>query len=332
MNPAATSAETVAEYEAVRHAVGVADRGTPGLLEVTGKDRVGFLHAMLSNDIKALRGGQGCQAAFLDVHGKVQALVVVLAVDDRLLVLTPPGDAARVFEMLDKYLFSEKAYFRDASGELGAILVAGPETPALLGRLGVASPPEAAWSHVTAEIAGVATRVVAGGGETGEREAWLLVPAADGARVLDAAAAAGARAAGAAALEALRIEAGWPVYGREADDGVLLPELPLLPFVSYTKGCYIGQEVVVRIRDRGHVNRLLRGLVADGDVVPEPGDPVLADGREIGRVTSAAWSPGLKRPVALAIVRREHEPGARVAVRRAERELAASVSALPFGR
>jgi folate-binding protein YgfZ len=325
-------ADVAAEYQAVRHAAGVAERGLPGVLEVTGKDRAAFLHAMLSNDVKGLGPGQGCRASFLDVHGKVQALLVVLALEDRLLVLTPPGDAPRVLEALDRYLFSEKAYFEDRSGETAALLVAGPETPAVLARLGVGAVPEAAWAHAAAEIAGVAGRVVVGGGETGEREAWLLVPAAEAARVREAAAAAGARAVGDAALEALRIEAGWPVYGREADDGVLLPELPLLPLVSYTKGCYIGQEVVVRVRDRGHVNRLLRGLVLDGDVVPERGDAVVAGGRDVGRVTSAAWSPGLERPVALAIVRREHEPGAEVAVRRGDREVPARVSALPIAR
>src|SRR5206468_892869 len=112
----------------------------------------------------------------------------------------------------------------------------------------------------------------------------------------------------------------------------LLPEIPHERLVSYTKGCYPGQEVVVRIRDRGHVNRRLTGLVLEGDVVPPGGADVLADGAAVGRVTSATWSLGLGRPIALAFVRREHaEPGRAVAVRVGGRTVAARIAALPVG-
>src|SRR5262245_63319474 len=96
----------VTEYEAVRNAVGLIDHDDAGVLEVTGRDRASFLHAMLSNDIKALAPGRGCAASFLDVHGKVQVLLLVWALDDRLLVITPPGMAAKTVEALDHYLFS----------------------------------------------------------------------------------------------------------------------------------------------------------------------------------------------------------------------------------
>jgi folate-binding protein YgfZ len=135
------------------------------------------------------------------------------------------------------------------------------------------------------------------------------------------------------AWESLRIEAGWPAWGRDVDQSVLLPEIPIERWVSYTKGCYIGQEVVVRIRDRGHVNRHLRGLLIEGEAVPAPGSPVLAGDAEVGRVTSAAWSFGLARPVALAFVRRAHAaPGTRLEVRAGERTVPAVVSDLPLGR
>ncbi|MBI3634910.1 MAG: aminomethyl transferase family protein [Candidatus Rokubacteria bacterium] len=330
----ASYGDPAAEYEAVRQTVGVIDAGTPGILEVTGKDRAAFLHAMLSNDVKALSPGQGCRASFLDVHGKVQALLVLLALDDRILVVTPRAeDAPRLNEALDKYLFSEKAYFRDATGESAAVLLAGPDAPALATRLAGGAPPEAAWSHVAATIDGVSARVVTGAADTGGREVWLLVPAADGSRFVEAARAAGARPVGRAAWESLMIESGTPVYGCDVDDTVLLPEIPLLPYVSYTKGCYIGQEVVVRIRDRGHVNREFRGVLVDGDAVPEPGAAIGAGGRDVGRVTSATLSFGLKRPIALGYVRREHaEPGAAVSVRIGDRDVPATVSALPFAR
>ena len=162
---------------------------------------------------------------------------------------------------------------------------------------------------------------------------WLVSAMADGPRVWQAALAGGARPVGARAHESLRVEAGTPYLGHDVDDTVLLPEIPIEPWVSYSKGCYIGQEVVVRIRDRGHVNRHLRGLVLDGETVPQHGDVVFAGDAEIGRVTTAVWSFGLKRPIALAYVRRQHaEPGTPVTVRSGETNLPSKVSALPFTR
>jgi len=158
------------------------------------------------------------------------------------------------------------------------------------------------------------------------------MPAAAGARAWDAARAAGARPVGLVALESLRIEAGAPRFGHDVDDSVLLPEIPSEHLVSHTKGCYPGQEVVVRIRDRGHVNRLLRGLLLEGDRVPAPGAAVEADGAMAGRVTSATRSIGLDRPIALALVRRAHGPGAHVTVRLDDAAVAATVTALPFSR
>jgi aminomethyltransferase len=300
---------------------------------VTGRDRAAFLHAMLSNDITGLGPGRGCAAALLDVHGKVQAPVVVWALEERLLLIIPPGLAGPTQAVLDKYLFSEKAFLRDATGELALLLLAGPEAPALAGRLAGAEVPAEAWAHVTARIDEVEVRLIRGSGETGEAEVWAMAPGAAGARLWDALVAAGARPVGFTASEALRIETGTPRWGHDLDPTVLLPEIPLLHLVSHTKGCYLGQEVVVRIRDRGHVNRLLRGLLLEGDTVPAPGDLVRSGGAEVGRVTSAAWSLGLKRPVALAFVRRQHaEPGTAVTVEGGGRTLGATVSALPVPR
>ncbi|HEV8142046.1 MAG TPA: hypothetical protein VGQ77_04265, partial [Methylomirabilota bacterium] len=251
---AASYRDIAAEHAAVRGAVGIVDRGHHGLLEVTGRDRAKFLHAILSNDITALAPGQGCAATLLDVHGKVQVLVVVLALDDRLLVITPADLAAKTNEALDTYLFSEKAYFRDATGEEAMHMLAGPEAPALARRLTGALPDDHPWTHTTGTIGRTAVRVVRGSGETGESEIWLMSAAADSVAVWDAARAAGAMAVGASAFESLRIEAGTPAFPEDIGPSVLLPEVPFAHLVSYGKGCYIGQEVIVRIRDRGHVN------------------------------------------------------------------------------
>ncbi len=322
-----------AEYRAVRERVGLVDRGAHGVLAVTGRDRASFLHALLSNDVKALAPGQGCAATLLDIHGKVQVVLLVWALEDRLLLVTPPSTAASTLEALDRYLFSEKAVFEDVTGSLALLMLAGPEAPALAERLAGARPPAAAWSHVTGTLDGAPVRLVSGGRETGESEVWVVAPVAAGAAARAAALAAGAVPVGQAAFDSLRIEAGTLRFPDDIGPAVLLPEVPFADLVSQTKGCYPGQEVVVRIRDRGHVNRHLRGLVLEGGAAPAAGSEVVAGDTVIGAVTSATRSFGLGRPIALAMVRRTHaEPGTAVAVRAGGATVAATVSDLPFRR
>lgn len=325
--------DSAGEYAAVRSAVGLVDRGDLGALAVTGRDRAAFLHAVLSNDVKSLAVGRGCRATLLDIHGKVQVMLVILAAEDELLVLTPPAMAAPTLEAVDRYLFSEKAYFKDVTEDIATLVLAGPDALGLVSRLAGEAPGDAPWSHARAAIDGAEVRLVRGGIETGEAEIWLIAPSGHGRALWRTLIGAGARPVGLAAREALRIEAGTAVHGRDIDGGVLLPEIPSDDLVSYTKGCYVGQEVVVRIRDRGHVNRHLRGLLVDGAEVPPAGSPLFAGEAEIGRVTSAAWSYGLNRPVALGFVRRQHaDPGTAVTVKIGERRVDATVSALPFAR
>jgi folate-binding protein YgfZ len=304
-----------AEYTAVRRACGVLDRSHHGIVEVTGRDRATFLHALLSNDVTGLGPGQGCGATLLDVHGKVQVVLVVWALADRILLVTPPGMATATLEALDHYLFSEKAVLTDLTGSLALLVLAGPDAPAV------------------AEGVEAMARLGRDRGDTGEREAWLAMPTERAGAAWAAAVAAGARPVGLTAFESLRIEAGTPRFGADVGPSVLLPEIPLEPLVSYTKGCYPGQEVVVRIRDRGHVNRHLRGLVLTDDAVPPAGSEVVAGDAVVGAVSSATHSLGLDRPIALAMVRRQHgEPGAAVGVRVGDRVVPATVSALPFAR
>jgi len=323
--------ESLADYRAARDAVGVVDRSDLGVVDVGGRDRAKFLHALLSNDIASLAPGQGCAAALLDVHGKPQVLLVVWALDDRLLLLTPPAMGESTVAALDHYLFAEKVVLADATGERALLMLVGPAADETVKRLTGVVPPDAAWSHVAGSLDGIEARVVRGG-ELDEREVWLAVPSADRTRAWDAVVAAGARPLGAAALESLRIEAGTPRWGTDVDATVLLPEIPFERLVSHTKGCYPGQEVVVRIRDRGHVNRHLRGLLLEGDAIPPHGAEVLADGAVVGQVTSATRSLGLQRPIALAFVKRQHAPGARVTVRAGDATAPATVSDLPFAR
>ena len=272
------------EYAVVRRRVGFLDRGDFGVLELTGRDRASFLHALLSNEVKALGPGQGCAATLLDIHGKVQVVLFVWVADDRIFVVTPPAMAAKTAEALDHYLFSEKVAIEDVSREKTLFVLAGPQaretSDRLMGKLGETP-----------------VRLVSGGGETGEAEVWIMCPLGEAPKVREALTGAGVRPIGREAYESLRIEAGTPLFGHDVDESVLLPEIPSENLLSHNKGCYPGQEVVVRIRDRGHVNRMLRGLALDGDRVPPQGADVAVDDATVGKVTSACRNVARSRPV-----------------------------------
>src|SRR5258705_2061489 len=164
------------EYARVRHQVGVLDRGDFGVLELTGRDRATFLHALVSNEIKALGPGQGCAATLLDVHGKVQVVLLVSVADDRIFVVTPPAMAAKTAEALDHYLFSEKVAIEDVSREHALFVLVGPESRATTERLTGACPPEKPWSHVVAKLGDTPVRLVGGSRETGEDEVGIIGP------------------------------------------------------------------------------------------------------------------------------------------------------------
>jgi folate-binding protein YgfZ len=323
-----------AEYRALCESAGLADRSDLGKVEVTGRDRASFLHGMLTSDVKALAAGQGGPAAFLDAHGKVMSLLVVYALEDRLWLELPPATTEKFLETIDHFLISEKAYLESADAAFAVLSLQGPGARALLEAAGGAALDLAPCAHAAIELSGHPARAMArADGRAPGYHVW--VPAAGAEAAWQALVAAGARPVGADALEVARVEAGQPRWGRDVDGAQIFPELRLDDHVSFTKGCYIGQEVVARVKYRGHVNRALTGLVLEGERVPAPGAPVVADVmgeiREVGRVTSAARSPGLGRVLALGYVRREHlDPGTAVTVRDQGAAIAARVAALPF--
>jgi folate-binding protein YgfZ len=309
---------------------GLMDRSTLGKVTVTGRDRVAFLQGMLSNDVKALQPGHGCPAAFLDAVGKVVSLLTVYVLEDRILLELPAASTEKFLLAIDKFLISEKAYFEAADDAYAILSVQGPKSGETLARVAGDKVDLEIYAHAEVLIAGVPVRVARrSDAATAGFHCWT---AAEHAPVLTKALRdAGAVAVGAAAAEVLRVEAGIPVYGQDVDEGVILPETRLDAFWSYTKGCYIGQETVARVKYRGHINRGFSGLVLEGDRVPSPGDPIVAVDREVGRVTSAVLSLALGKPVALGYVRREHfEPGSALSVRIGDTLVSARVAELPF--
>jgi folate-binding protein YgfZ len=319
------------QYRAVREGAGLIDRSVLGKAEVEGRDRASFLHGMLTNDVKGLAAGQGRAAAFLDVHGKVMALLHVYALADRLLLELPAGLTQKTLLLLDKYLISEKASF-EAMDEAYAILsVQGPKAGALLSGLAGRAFELEPLAHVEATVAGIATRVAQRSDFGALPGFHIWAPTAGAEAIRAAILEAGAEPVEPGVAEVLRVEAGVPAYGQDVDESVLFPELGREELVSYTKGCYIGQEVVARVKYRGHVNRALTGLRLEGDRVPAPGAAIVVPDKEIGRVTSAVRSLGLDAPIALGYVRREHlEPGSAVGVVVDGATVPARVSPPPF--
>jgi aminomethyltransferase len=322
--------DVAAEHRSARDDVAVIDRSFVGKVVVTGRDRQAFLQGMLSNDIKSLQPGQGAPAAFLDAHGKVMALLQVHVLEDRVLLELPPSLTEKTLGLLDRYLISEKAYFEAADETFAVLAVEGPRAGELLASLAGRSLDLAPHQHVEVSIAGAPVRVIRHG-ETGATGFQCWTMAFQGAALWRALIEAGARPVGARALDVLRVEAGIPWYGLDVDETVILPETRLEHLVNYNKGCYIGQEVVARVKYRGHVNRALSGLVLEGDSVPARSAKVMADGAEIGWVTSAVRSLSLGRPIALGYLRREHfAPGTLVTVKDDDVLIPARVAALPF--
>jgi folate-binding protein YgfZ len=338
------------EYDIAHERAGLVDRSTRGTVEVAGADRIVFLQGLLTNDIKSLVPGEGCYAAWLTPQGRMITDMRVVALDDRILIDVRAMDAPSIAHRLEQLIFSEDVQVEDLTDKISQIRVVGPGGPrAVIAALGTLTTGPLAltqhdlehWSDYqsgTCVLDDVQVLVV--------RDDELGVMGYD-VYILGSAhlAAAGRLQAslegqGLAALdrqttETLRIEAGRPLFGVDMDRETIPLEAGIENrAISFSKGCYVGQEVIVRVTSRGHgrVVRKLVGLVFDNPRVPARGDPLFADAREIGRVTSAAYSQAVGAPIALGYVHRDFaEPGTHVAIGRDGSE-AGVVTPLPVRR
>jgi folate-binding protein YgfZ len=316
------------EYRAVREAAGIADRSDLARIRLTGRDPVRMVQGLITNDLAGAGPGRGVYGAMLTPKGRMIAELRAFALprpEGTEVLLDLPREAlAGTVEHLRKFVPPMFARWKDVSEETGTLGVYGPRAAALLGRvLGeeLAPLPEDGFREL--DLAGARVLLVGTGYSGGEPGFDLTMEAATVPRLwaalLEAGAELGAAAVGFQALETLRIEAGRPRYGAELTEETIPTEAfestGLLPrAISFTKGCYTGQEVIVRIAHRGHVNRHLRGLLLGELPPPEPRTPLFhpETGREVGRLTSAALSPLLRQTIALGYLRRELAPGDRV--------------------
>ncbi len=287
----------IPEYESVRGSAGIIDRTDRGVLRLDGADRRSFLQGLLTNDILALAPGSSCYAALLTPQGRMIADMHVLETGEFLLLDVRQDQAAALAKRFDQSIFSEEVTVRDASAEYGRLAVAGPDARRVLEQA-LALDPRVSTQHFA-------------------DPAWsvplfeLFVEADAAVKLRDALLLAGAVEVHRDTVEAVRIESGVPLFGADMDADTIPLEAGIEDrAISFTKGCYVGQEVIVRVLHRGH-GRVARKLVrltievpSEADL-PPAGASIAKGGEDIGRLTSVAWSPRFGKGVALGYVRRD---------------------------
>jgi tRNA-modifying protein YgfZ len=316
--PDQVAVELDAQYRQLREECGLLDRSERGKLIVSGGEAAEYLQGQLTNDVDALSPGEGQYAALLDRKGHMQADMRVLRLSpEEIWIDTEPQALEAARRHLEMYKIGREVAIADLAGERAILSLIGPRSVEIAG---TAVLPEHAWE--TATVAGVECLAV------GTAEGIdLVAEASDAERLCEALAGAGAVEVAPEAAEVVRIETGTPRFGAEMSSETMPAETGIVErAISFTKGCYIGQEPVARLHYKGRPNRHLRGLRLSAPA--EPGASLRLGEKEVGRIGSACVSPA-RGPIALAIVRREAEPGAEL--RAGEDGVTARVVDLPFG-
>ena len=327
--------DTTAEYQLLRSAAGLIDLPQRALLQFTGPDRLSFLQGMLSNDLRCLNPFDGQYAAVLTQQGKVIADVRVLCAMNSFYLDFWENLKDKVIAHFQRYLVADDVEIGDRSAEYTFLSIQGPSAEMLLQKLLSDAPlPTRVKQHAMIDLEGAAICIVRED-RGGDPAFDLVLPRASATRVApvltEAARQFSASWVGEEAQNILRVENGIPRYGRDFTENNLLLEVGIDDAVSFTKGCYLGQEIVERIRSRGHVNKKLCGLLLDGSSPAAAGDSIHADGKLVGTITSSVLSLQLDRPVALGYLGKEYwDPGTIVSVQHKESTIRGTVSNVPF--
>jgi folate-binding protein YgfZ len=307
-----TFGDAAAEFRHARESVALIDKNYRAYLSFTGPDRVRYLNAVLTNDIKGLSAGQGNVSLLLNPQGHILAEIETYAFAEKLFCVSYAMIRERLVEVLEKFIIMDDVTLTDESERFGTLALEGPKAAAVvrevsgadIGALGELSSTDSAVGTVPCRIVKRSPGGVAGAEFVVAREKlpalWELL--------LDAARKHGGGPMGYTALSGLRLAQGVPWFGYDFGEKQIPHEAGLQnSHISYTKGCYTGQEIVERVRSRGQVNRQRVGLVFSADAVPEAGTPLMMEGKEVGFVTRAAkaWDSVPARVLGMGYVRRE---------------------------
>jgi folate-binding protein YgfZ len=297
---------SIDQYHAAHNSAVLIDRSSQGTIALTGSDRASFLHALLTNDIAVLTGGRGTYAAYLTPQGRMISDVRVIETGTRMLLGVERDIAAPLAGRFDTLVFSEDVQAKDITGELAAIGVHGPSAARMIqNATGVSvSDLAAQYDNMTSESVTIVRDDALG---VPGYDVYVTAGAAEAMRatLIDA----GAVTASEETAETLRIEAGRPRFGIDMSTDTIPLEAGIEDrAISFTIGCYVGQEVIIRVMHRGHgrVARRLVSIVFSNEPVPARGSKIQMGDRIVGEITSATASPKLGAPLALGYVQRDH--------------------------
>ncbi len=300
------------EHAALRESVGVIDLSSRSRICLSGADRSRFLHGQVTNDVKKLRVGEGCYAAITTAKGKMESDLNIFALADELLVDFEPGLTEKISARLEKFIVADDVQVVDAAPHYGLLSVQGAKAEAAVRSLGLFSEiPTQPLASAKVSDTTLGEIYLVNQRRLGSSGFDLFVPnnslGAVADKLIAAAKQSGGRAVGWQAFETARIEAGIPRFGADMDETNIPLECGIESrAITYTKGCYIGQEIINRIHSVGHVNRELRGLRLGDDLktLPARCEKLFSNGKEVGYITSAVKSPQFGN-IALGYVRRE---------------------------
>ena len=307
--------DPLSEHRTARQAVALIDTNFRSVFSLAGPDRARYLNAVLTSNVRDLIPGQGTVGLLLNAQGHMLAELETLACEDRILALGHMQVRKKTDEILEKFIIMDDVTLTDETAEYGTVAIEGPQTPAIvheLANIDFAELP--ALGHASASVASAAGEIscrVIRSSLFGFPGIEFLVPREALGSLWGALAVAvrkhGGAPIGYRALNALRLEAGVPWFGVDFDERQIPHEAALEnTHISFVKGCYTGQEIVERVRSRGHVNRRRAGLQFSATEPPVAGAPLTAAGADAGHVTSAAFSPLLGKAIGMGYVRREH--------------------------
>ena len=287
-------------YEALRNRAAWMDLSTRGKIKLTGEDRARLLHAMTTNHIQQLTPGTGCYAFFLTDKGRVLADANILCRPDYFLLDVEPETREPLYQHLDHFIIADDVALEDVTVAIAAIAIEGPQAAEVLQRAG-APVPQAEYASSDWDNCFVVRL-----SSTGSAGFFVFLPVAEKAAVIARLEAAGAEPADAEAARVVRLEHGKPRYSEDISERFLAQEANQPRALHFSKGCYLGQEIVERVRSRGQIHRVLMPLILETKEPPEAGAKLQIDAASVAEITSAAYSPALDKVVALAYVRTEH--------------------------
>ena len=284
-------------YQALRSGAAWIDLSTRGKIRATGEDRARLLHAMTTNHVQQLVPGHGCYAFFLSAQGRILSDVNLFCLPEYFLLDTEPETRQKLFDHLDKFIIADDVTLEDITARLATVNVEGPLSEQILVSLN-APIPASPW-----DIEPWNNRWVARVNTTGSEGFSIFTPTEEKADLIAQLESGGAVEADAETADVVRLEHGKPRYGLDITEAHIPQETQQMHALHFSKGCYLGQEIVERVRSRGHVNKMLAALEIDAKEAPMTSTKVQSAGKDAGEITSAAFSPSRGKVVALAIVR-----------------------------